>query len=287
VVASHVGAGVIRAMYGTGHIDTLWAAGRRASARSAGVKALGIYQYIRADQDAVAQARALVALVGSLSPGEFLIGDLEEGAGNQLSRANAWLAAANKLTYKGYNGSWIYSGANFAATHGLTSLFNNTNVPTWIAAYGGPEPSLGHSLWQHSNGQIGNCAHEPWPGAGFVDCSSRSGGLNDLLNRIYDAGGATPPPTEDDMANITITREDFTRQNGSVPITLATGQDNVRFFSNADAILRVDPRDGTDVTTFTVGYSTAHAITSGANGIVVHRDDPTDTGTNDVSVAIW
>lgn len=180
LVAENGGVAVIRAMYGSGHIDGMWP-GRRTAAHGAGIQNLGIYQYLRADQDAISQARAFAGLVGKLQPGEFAVLDLEEGSGNQLGRANAWLATIKNIlpAYEGYQGAWLYSGLDFAITSGLSSLFNGSQVHTWVAAYGGPEPTLGHSLWQHSNGQIGNCTYEPWPG-GFVDCSSRAGGIADL-----------------------------------------------------------------------------------------------------------
>src|SRR3954470_15028893 len=84
VVAHNGGAAIIRAMYGTGHVDAAWYGGaRRADAHKAGVKALGIYQYLVAGEDAGAQAEAFVKLLGKLEPGEFAVLDLEEGGGSQ------------------------------------------------------------------------------------------------------------------------------------------------------------------------------------------------------------
>lgn len=187
------GAAIVRALYGTSHVDTAWANGRRAAARAAGISLLGIYQYVRQDQDVVAQARALAAQVGQLHQGEFLVMDLEEGSGNQLSRAIAWMATIDTQVpaYAGYNGAWLYSGLNFALDHGLSPMFNSGQVPSWIAAYTSTEPSLTHDVWQHSNGQTVNCSHEPWPGAGFVDCSMRGGGFTELQNLIYAPGGGS------------------------------------------------------------------------------------------------
>lgn len=196
LVAANGGGAIIRALYGTNHIDFAWTAGRRAAAHSAGVQLLGIYQYLRKDQDAVAQARAFVGLVGRLQSNEFAILDHEEGDGSQLTRAIAWLATVGTQlpAYPGYTGSWLYSGLNFAETHGLSPIFANNQVHTWVAAYGNTEPSLGHSLWQHTNGQIGVCSHEPWSGSGFVDCSSRTGGLSDLKSLV--TGGISQPGTQ-------------------------------------------------------------------------------------------
>ena len=87
---------VIRAMYGT-RVDEAWYAGvRRADLHAGGARWLAIYQYIRADQDAAAQGRALAALVGKLQPGEQIIGDLEEGSGNQQARWVAWVKSSRR-----------------------------------------------------------------------------------------------------------------------------------------------------------------------------------------------
>jgi GH25 family lysozyme M1 (1,4-beta-N-acetylmuramidase) len=42
VVAKNGGAAIIRALYGTSHVDKLWIQGRREAAHKAGVKVLGI-----------------------------------------------------------------------------------------------------------------------------------------------------------------------------------------------------------------------------------------------------
>jgi hypothetical protein len=203
-VAENGGAAIVRAMYGSTHVDTSWLNGRRAAAHAGGVGLLGIYQYLRADQDAAAQAKTLMAQVGSLRQGEFLVCDLEEGSGSQLSRANAWLATANRLpAYPGYNGAWLYSGLNFAQTHGLSGLFSGTDHHTWVAAYQSGEPTLGHSLWQHSNGTLARCTYEPWAGMGFVDCSSKAGGLAEFQSLVYsssiDGGGTTQGDTMESL----------------------------------------------------------------------------------------
>jgi hypothetical protein len=293
LVAANGGAAVIRASYGTVHVDSLWAAGRRASAHAAGIKALGIYQYVRAGEDVSAQAHFFASQVGRLQPGEFLVMDLEEGSGDQLGRAQTWLNIVNQLVPApaGYNGAWVYSGLSFALSQNLASLFNSTSVHTWVAAYSSVEPSLGHSLWQHSNGSIFTCSHEPWAGIGFCDCSAFNGTLDQLLTKI---GGATapPPPPPPPAANIledsvNISRDDFTRNQGAVPITLPSAATQVVLYSNRPAILRLDTRGTAGVVSKTIDYNSGWfvSIDNGIAGVVLHRDDPTDTGTNDVSVA--
>jgi GH25 family lysozyme M1 (1,4-beta-N-acetylmuramidase) len=90
VKAKNGGAAIIRALYGANHVDKAWYNGaRRADAHAKGIRALGIYQYLVKDQDAVQQAQKFVDLVGSLRPGGFAIVDVEEGDGDQSARAPA------------------------------------------------------------------------------------------------------------------------------------------------------------------------------------------------------
>jgi GH25 family lysozyme M1 (1,4-beta-N-acetylmuramidase) len=179
VVRQNGGAAVIRAMAGTSHIDKAWYSGaRRADAHKKGILALGIYQYLEQEQDAVAQAQAFVQLVGSLQPGEFAIVDIEEGSGDQSGRAQAWLDVVDStLTYPGYKGAWLYSGQSFYKEHGLLPIANSARH-TWVASYGSREPAdVPHTLWQHTD-------REPWPGIGNCDCSIYNGDLNGLLAAI-------------------------------------------------------------------------------------------------------
>jgi hypothetical protein len=269
----------------------MWAAGRRAAAHAAGIRALGIYQYVRAGESAVAQAQFLASQVGHLQRGEFLVMDLEEGSGDQLPRAKAWLNTVNDLVAapSGYNGAWLYSGASFAVTQNLSSLFNGNAVHTWVASYSSVEPSIGHTLWQHSNGSIFKCSYEPWSGAGFVDCSVFNGTMDDLLSRIGGTKAPNPQPQPSNILEdtVNISRDDFTRNGGAVPVALPKAATLVRFFASKSTILRVDTRGSAGTVTKTIDYDSAWDIPvdAGINGIVVHRDDPSDTGTNDVSVA--
>jgi len=201
VKARNGGAAIIRVSYGTGHEDILWSQGRRASAEAAGMRALGFYHYLVAGQDALAQAQVFVRLVGSLKPGQFAVLDLEEGSGDQSGRANTFLGYCDKhLTYAGYQGAWLYSGASFAAAQGLGPIFASKRH-TWVAAYPNSypsaEPGLPHSLWQHTNGSIGKCSNQPWPGIGFCDCSQFDGSLDDFLARIHSGSAPAPDPQPD------------------------------------------------------------------------------------------
>jgi peptidoglycan hydrolase-like protein with peptidoglycan-binding domain len=162
----------IRALYGTAHEDAAWYGGaRRASLHAGGVRFLGIYAYLTQGEDAAAQAEAFVRLVGPLRPGEVPVCDLEEGDGDQSGRWEAW-AAVIQDAYR--VSPWLYSGLDFAATHGLR--------PQWIAAYQGAEPAAPHLLWQFTSAY-------PVPGVGLADCSVYHGTTSQLVALI-----AQPPP---------------------------------------------------------------------------------------------
>jgi hypothetical protein len=125
-------------------------------------------------------------MVGHLAPHEVPILDLEEGGGNQAARAAAWLGVVDEafgLTPLPIGKrSWVYSGEAFAEEHGLGPLFASARH-TWVAAYRGTEPTLGHTLWQSTNGVVG-ANRTNWPGCGFVDTSLYRGSLPQLAEVI-------------------------------------------------------------------------------------------------------
>lgn len=173
---------VIRAMYGDAHDDGAWYGGARRSAlHTGGAQFVGIYQYLVADQDAAAQARALSALVGPLQRGEVLICDLEEGSGNQKARLSAWYNAVIAY-YKSFfdqdvsKALWTYSGLLFAQNAGISPV-------DWVADYTSTEPSTPHRMWQFSSSYT-------VPGVGTCDCSKFSGTISQLSALGY--GGAKP-----------------------------------------------------------------------------------------------
>jgi GH25 family lysozyme M1 (1,4-beta-N-acetylmuramidase) len=159
---------VIRALYGT-RVDKAWFGGaRRDALHAGGAKFIGIYAYIRGDQDITAQAKALISLIGKLRPGEKLIADIEEGPGSQQARWVTWAKTVNAALG---DPPWDYSGLNYAAAHGLTPV-------TWVAAYGTREPDPPHQLWQFTDAfQV--------PGVGTADCSVFHGGIDDLAALAY------------------------------------------------------------------------------------------------------
>lgn len=169
------GAAIIRACYGLSHNDPAFRA-TRVAALDEGFSFLGIYQYIRADEDVLDQANYLLNLAGKLASHEIFIADLEEGTGSQYARALTWLAQVAERSGKE---PLLYSDTAFAEEHGLAPIFNGPAVHTWVASYGSIEPALGHTLWQSTDGAVGSYKTN-WPGAGFCDTSVFHGTLADL-----------------------------------------------------------------------------------------------------------
>jgi len=177
------GAAIIRACYGKSHPDHVFT---KLRAAASGFAFLGIYQYLAAAQDATAQAYAFVKLVGQLHPHEVAILDLEEGSGNQSGRAGQWAAVVDKafglISLPLNRRSWLYSGEDFAKTAGLAPIFAGARH-TWVAAYRKTEPTLGHTLWQSTNGVVG-ANITSWPGAGKCDTSIYRGSLAQLAEAV-------------------------------------------------------------------------------------------------------
>lgn len=167
---------VIRAAYGT-RTDAAWYGGaRRSQLLAGGAQFLGIYQYLVAGQDAAAQARALVSIIGKLNKGEVVICDLEEGAGNQHARLSAWATVIGGALG---DAPWCYSGLWFAQSAGIAPV-------AWVAAYQSAEPAPPHRLWQFTD------AYKV-PGVGTCDCSVFHGTMAQLAALAH--GGSQPAPT--------------------------------------------------------------------------------------------
>lgn len=179
------GAVILRVAYGTSHPDATFAP-HRATAARLGYSFTGLYHYLTAAQDAATQAHAFVRLVGHLGQHEIPVLDLEEGAGNQSARAAAWLGVVDEafgLNCLPLHGrSWLYSGENFAEEQGLGPLFASLRH-TWVAAHRNTEPTLGHTLWQSTNGLVGSHVTS-WPGAGKCDTNLYHGTLAQLAALI-------------------------------------------------------------------------------------------------------
>jgi putative peptidoglycan binding protein/glycosyl hydrolase family 25 len=169
---------IIRATYGADHDDHAWYGGeRRAKLHDGGAQFLGIYQYLRADQDAVEQARALVKLLGKLRPGEKVIADIEEGNGSQHARRAAW---SHVISDALGDAPWDYAGRFYAAEHGLQPV-------DWIADYSSTEPSVSHRLWQFTD-------RYDIPGVGPCDCSVFRGSIAQLAQLAFQPSKPAPKP---------------------------------------------------------------------------------------------
>lgn len=170
------GAAIIRVGYGNAHLDHMFVSNYTAL-KANKFPFIGLYHYVVAGQDIASQAKAFCAWIGPASaifPGTVFMMDLEEGGGNQSSRANAWLNAVDhfygldKLTLD--RRSWLYSGQSFAVSQGLAPIFNSARR-TWVASYKATESNLlPHTLWQSTNGQVG-ANITSWAGAGRCDTS--------------------------------------------------------------------------------------------------------------------
>lgn len=142
-------------------------------------KVRGFYAFLIPDRDATQQGREAAAVIGRLQPGEFIVCDLEQGDGDQSTRAEAFCAEVDAAC-GGH--SWVYSGESFAADH----LRHVSGRLLWIAAYRTKEPTGPHALWQHSD-------HEPHPGVGPVDCSIFHGTIEQLHALVTPPEHPRPP----------------------------------------------------------------------------------------------
>jgi GH25 family lysozyme M1 (1,4-beta-N-acetylmuramidase) len=109
--------------------------------------AIGWYQYVVAGRDAATQAHEFLQTLGGLRPNEYVIGDWEEGAGDQTHRAQAWFAVADR--WCGFPAT-LYSGDSFLRNQ-LGGSGRWRGRPIWVAAYGQHEPSQAHTLWQYAD----------------------------------------------------------------------------------------------------------------------------------------
>jgi hypothetical protein len=288
IKAQNGGAAIIRVAYGNNHLDGMLVP-NRAAIKSQKFGFCGLYQYLRAGQDAISQANAFVDWIGPhLNEGEIPILDLEEGAGNQSGRANQWFGvidAAYGLTSLPLSQrSWLYSGQDFAVNAGLAPIFNSARR-TWVAAYQSSEAGLlPHTLWQSTNGQVG-ANRTNWSGCGFVDTSIYHGTLASLSNLGWHppARQSAPPMEEEDDMQI---QND--KKFGAV--SFARGQYNwIAFFCDPGGegktpnVLRVAPFSSdthgfAGITTVTIGPATQKVTVKlpvNCVGISLQRqDDP-------------
>jgi hypothetical protein len=260
------GAGIIRVGYGNNHLDAMLGS-NRAAIKSAGFGFCGLYQYLREGQDPLSQANAFIDWIGpNLNRGEIPILDLEEGSGDQSSRANQWFGvidAAYGLTSLPLSQrSWLYSGQDFAISAGLSPIFSSARR-TWVAAYqSSPAGLLPHTLWQSTNGQVG-ANRTSWSGCGFVDTSIYQGTLASLSALGSRPRAKQSPPLLEEEEDMQIQND---KEFGAV--SFAGGQYTwIAFFCDPGGegktpnVLRVAPfsndtKGFANITTVTIGPAT-------------------------------
>lgn len=183
------GAGICRVGYGSARLDNTFVSNYTAM-KANGFAFIGLYHYIRQDQDIISQAKQFCNWVGppsAVAPGTVFMCDLEEGNGDQSGRANAWLSyvdsfyGLDKLPLN--QRSWLYSYSSFISAHNLGGICASQRH-TWVAAYSSTEPAFGHTLWQSTDGVNGvNIVN--WPGAGRCDTSIAHHSLAELAAMGY------------------------------------------------------------------------------------------------------
>lgn len=179
-------AAIIRLCYGDLHVDG-WADRNIEGARAAGADWLAWYLYLVGGRAPAPQAATLGRILlahGGLRPGECVVIDDEEGAGDQSGRVDEALAEfdAQLKTPNPAGEDWWYSGLDFALTHDLAAARGRRI----IAAYQASEPAaIAHDLWQFTD-------RASLPGiAGPVDCSVFHGSITDLIQLTGGADMAT------------------------------------------------------------------------------------------------
>jgi GH25 family lysozyme M1 (1,4-beta-N-acetylmuramidase) len=184
--------------------DKQWP-GRRDYVRSKNFTAVGYYQYLAKDRDAAQQAHEFVAALGrNLRPNEFPILDLEEGAGNQTGRADAWFKVVDP--WCGFLAS-LYTGKSFLDKQ-LGGVARWGRRPLWIAAYLNSYRAdmasypPGAEWWQYSS-------RERFPGlVGGVDASVYPGDLQHFLPVVKGGSGSTPVQKQAPQSLVSVVKAD-------------------------------------------------------------------------------
>lgn len=167
---------IIRAAYGDAHTDLAWYGGaRRADLHTAGIKFLGIYQYLVNGQSGASQAQAFHTLVGPIQKGEVFIADFEEGSQPMLTDWYNEMITLYGSAITPY--LWTYTGLDFGIAAGIMPV-------QWVADYTSAEPSTPHILWQFTDSYT-------TPGVGVTDCNQYDGTTAELAALTY--GGSTTP----------------------------------------------------------------------------------------------
>jgi len=137
---------------------------RRADLHAAGIRFLGIYQYLVSGQNGASQAQAFHRLVGPIQQGKVFVADFEEGDKPMLTD---WYNEMHTLYGPGITDYlWTYTGVDFGEERDVLPV-------QWIADYDAPEPDTSHVLWQFTD------AYDV-PGVGITDCNQYDGTMAQL-----------------------------------------------------------------------------------------------------------
>lgn len=248
IKAQNGGAAIIRVGYGNDHLDRMFVSNYTAL-KANGFKVKGLYQYLRAGQDVPSQANAFINWIGppsAVADGTMFMLDLEEGTGDQSTRANQWFSIVD--AFYGLDiqplsvRSWLYSGNNFAIDHGLAPIFRSARR-TWVAAYGSVEPALPHSLWQSTDGQAQFPTNRTnWAGCGFCDTSVYHGTIDELASLGWHADPA-PPDTPPPATQIPLEENVLHADEKTTVISFANSQYNwIAFFADPAVTGLPDPQ---------------------------------------------
>jgi hypothetical protein len=164
--------------------------GRLGIMRASTLRTRIYYQYIVAGADPAWQARAFIATIGTLQPGEGVMADYEEGPTNAIARLRAWFAVVDPWA-KLSHGAALYTGESFLNSY-LGGAGTWAGRPLVLAKYSQPEPTEPHIAWQFTDGVYNGRVNVP--GIGYCDLSVHHGSSGDLSTGLGIQSGSTPAP---------------------------------------------------------------------------------------------
>lgn len=194
---------IARVCYGTRNDAAMVA--RRNSLRAEGFEVVGWYLFLRTAHSIMDQINAFRVVIPTLQPYEFVVVDWENDLDGTRPDVRMRDAVLNELDTLYGRTTWGYGYA------GELQAYPFSARPTWVAAYGLPEPALTHVLWQYTSGRHTSGPYKPYnfPGIGKVDASVFHGSIDQLKQIINPspgvhnpgAGGAQEDSTVADVAH--------------------------------------------------------------------------------------
>lgn len=123
-----------KATQSTAYVDPTFAKAR-AAAHAAGFRHIGLYHWLSSTTDPVAQADHFLATIGTLQPGEFVMGDFEEAgiAAAGCLAFNERIESRTQRPVVGYSGLYVSGGTIWKSVPLRTSRYGPR--PFIVAAY--------------------------------------------------------------------------------------------------------------------------------------------------------